>query len=256
MGKETTISWTDHTFNPWQGCTEVSPGCDNCYARVLDSRWGGPSHWGKGVPRQTRGDDYWKQPVKWNAVAARADRRETVFCASMADVMDDEAPEGQRERLWELIDQTPNLVWQLLTKRPTRYTQYLPTEGFKHGNVWLGTSAENQHFYEIRWPVLRIVARDFDLLSFVSYEPALGPLRILDLWRRDGGSPEWLICGGESGDGRRPMSQEWAEDVASDCEITGTKFWMKQMSARTPNAGAKLIPAHLLIRQKPILGVW
>lgn len=255
MGKETNISWTQHTFNPWHGCTKVSPGCDNCYAATLDARWG-DSHWGKGIPRRVFGDKHWAEPLAWDAAARKADNRKTVFCASMADVMDDEAPADQRERLWELIDQTPNLIWQLLTKRPTRYTQYLPTEGFKYDNVWLGASAENHHFYEIRWSVLRVVAQDFDTLSFISYEPALGPIRVLQFAREhdsDGHatSPDWLICGGESGDQRRPMEQKWAEEAASDCEITGTKFFMKQMSARSPAIGSNLIPAHLLIRQIP-----
>jgi protein gp37 len=258
MGQETGISWCHSTFNPWHGCTKISPGCDNCYAETLDKRFGEP-HWGKGVPRKVMSDAYWKEPLKWNRLAAASGKPWRVFCASMADVMDDEAPAGQRERLWELIDNTPNLTWLLLTKRPTRYTSYLPPDGFKHGNVWLGTSAENHRFYEVRWSVLRIVSQEFDLVSFVSYEPALGPLRVLEFAREhdsDGHStsPDWLICGGESGSGRRPMEQSWAEDVASDCEIVGTKFWMKQLSAQTPAKGADLIPAHLLIHEFPNFG--
>jgi protein gp37 len=255
VGKETGISWTDHTFNPWWGCTKVSPGCDNCYAETLDKRWGEP-HWGKGVSRRAFGDKHWNEPLQWNQAACKAGVKRKVFCASMADVMDDEAPAGQRERLWGLIDDTSNLIWQLLTKRPTRYTQYLPVDGFKHNNVWLGTSAENQHFYDVRWSVLRIVCDDFDLDSFISYEPALGPLSILEFARKhemDGHAvcPDWLICGAESGANRRPMEQKWAENIADECEITGTKFFMKQMGARTPEQGAQLIPAHLLIRQFP-----
>ena len=255
MGKETGISWTNHTFNPWWGCTEVTPGCDNCYARVLDARWGG-DHWGKGKPRRTFGNKHWEEPWKWNKDAEASGVKAKVFCASMADVMDDEAPEGQRERLWDVIDHTPHLIWQLLTKRPTRYTSYLPPEGFKHGNVWLGTSAENQHFYDLRWSVLRVVANDYDLTSFISYEPALGPLRILGFAHNHENDrfetvPDWIICGGESGSGRRTMEQKWAENLQSECEIAGVAFWMKQMSAQTPDKGYDLIPAHLLIRQFP-----
>src|ERR1700690_3208874 len=108
MGKDTSISWTDSTFSPWWGCTKVSPGCDNCYAETFDKRWGTP-HWGKGVPRRVFSDKHWAEPLKWNRLAGASGKPWRVFCASMADVMDDEAPEGQRERLWELIDQTPNL---------------------------------------------------------------------------------------------------------------------------------------------------
>jgi len=120
MAKNTTIAWTHHTFNPWIGCTKVSMGCDNCYAETLDHRWG-DDNWGKGKPRRITSDSNWRQPLAWNRAAANAGRIDKVFCGSMCDVMDDEAPAGGRERLWELIDQTPHLIWQLLTKRPHRY---------------------------------------------------------------------------------------------------------------------------------------
>ena len=128
MGRETGISWTDATFNPWWGCTKVSAGCDNCYAEKFDRRVGG-SHWGKGMPRREFGDKHWNEPLKWDVDAKKSGRHLRVFCASMADVMDDEAPSGARQRLWELIDATPNIIWQLLTKRPHRYVR-LPA--FKH----------------------------------------------------------------------------------------------------------------------------
>ncbi len=246
MGKNTSISWCDHSWNPWWGCTEVSPGCDNCYARVLDERWG-ESHWGKGVPRRVMSDSYWRQPLRWDALAKKEGVKHKVFCASMADVMDDEAPEGQRERLWELIDNTPNLIWQLLTKRPQRYERYFPIAGFKHWNLWLGTSAENQANYNLRWPFLKEAADRRGLVTFISYEPALGPLKL----REKIGRPNWVICGGESGAGRRPMEQEWAENLRAECENDGVAFWMKQMSAQTPDKGKDLIPTHLLIHQFP-----
>lgn len=248
--KDTGISWTNSTHNPWHGCTEVSPGCDACYARVLDARWG-HAHWGKGVPRKTMSDDYWRQPLKWDKAAGISGIKHKVFCASMADVMDDEAPEGQRERLWELIDQTPNLIWQLLTKRPHRYKRYLPAN-FKHSNVWLGSSAENQHFYDIRWPILREAADMRGLITFISYEPALGPLTLRsNVSDNHFKVPDQVICGGESGATRRPFEQEWAESIAKECKLYGVAFFMKQMSARTPEQGAQLIPAHLLIREFP-----
>ena len=247
MGETTSISWCTHTFNSWWGCTEVSDGCDHCYARVLDGRWGGESHWGKGVPRKTMSDAYWRQPLRWNANAAKEGVKHKVFCASMADVMDDEAPEGQRERLWELIDNTPNLIWQLLTKRPQRYMRFLPKE-FKHCNVWLGMSAENQSMFEVRADHLINASVDRGTLAFISYEPALGPLT---LSTRPNWQLDWLICGGESGNDRRPMEQVWAENIRKECEERGTKFFMKQMSARTPDQGKALIPIHLLINEFP-----
>src|ERR1700733_10436637 len=174
MGEKTGISWTDSTFNPWIGCTKVSDGCDHCYAETLNHRWGS-DNWGKGKPRRVTSDSNWREPIRWNKVAGSEGVKHKVFCASLADVMDDEAPAGVRERLWELIDNTPHLIWQLLTKRPHRYSRYLP-QWFKHGNVWLGTSAENQEFYDIRWPILREVAHQYNAISWISYEPALGPL--------------------------------------------------------------------------------
>lgn len=255
MGATTKIAWTDHTFNPWIGCTKVSAGCDHCYAETLNHRWGN-DNWGKGKPRRLTSNSNWREPLKWNKAAEAAGIKAKVFCASLADVMDDEAPEGARERLWGLIDITPNLIWQLLTKRPQRYTSYLPPDGFRHENVWLGTSAENQHFYDIRWGVLRIIAKEFDCVSWISYEPALGPLSMIDspIAHIDDGyvkSPDWIICGGESGPGHRSMDQKWAENIQCECEGIGVKFFMKQMSAATPDKGKDLIPAHLLIREFP-----
>lgn len=244
--KDTHISWTDNTFNPWIGCTAVSPGCDHCYAETLNHRWGN-DNWGKGKPRRVTSESNWHQPVKWNKEAAKAGRVEKVFCASLADVMDDEAPVGVRERLWALIDSTPNLIWQLLTKRPTRYERYLPAV-FKHNNVWLGTSAETQDYYNVRWPILAEISEKMNLKSFISYEPALGPLTLRQCFGR---CPDWIIMGGESGPKRRIMSQSWAENLKKECEDSGISFWMKQMSARTPEEGAALIPVDLLVRQFP-----
>jgi protein gp37 len=247
MGKDTGISWTDSTFNPWHGCVPVSPGCDNCYAAEQDIRYGGESHWGKGAPRRTFGDKHWKQPLQWDRDAKAAGVIHKVFCGSMCDVMDDEAPAGQREQLWELIDATPNLIWQLLTKRTHRYTRYLPESGFKHDNVWLGTTCESQQFYDTRWPILYDICDLMGLVSFISYEPAIGPLTMLDCEA----VPDWLIFGGETGDNRRPMQEQWARDIKAECEEFGVAFFMKQMSAYSPAQAAKLIPVDLLVRQSP-----
>lgn len=246
MGERTGISWTDHTFNCWWGCTKVSAGCDNCYAAAFDRRVGG-DHWGKGVPRREFKDKHWSEPLAWDRAARAAGVQAKVFCASMADVMDDEAPEGGRERLWELIDATPNLIWQLLTKRPHRYLRYLPKE-FKTNNVWLGTTAENQEMFEARIHHLVAASIEIGATNFISYEPALGPLT-LDGWPNM--QIDWLICGGESGPNRRPMEQAWADSIMSECKERGTAFFMKQMSALTPDKGKSLIPEHLRIHQFP-----
>jgi len=248
MGEVTSISWTDHTFNPWEGCTPVSPGCNHCYAETRDKRHmnGKVSHWGKGAPRRVTSDSTWEKPLQWNRAAAKAGRRDKVFCGSLCDIMDDEAPEGQLERLLALIDETPHLIWQLLTKRPHRYLRRLPA-AFRHQNVWLGASAENQQYYDVRWPILRAAAERYHTISFISYEPALGPLTLLGF----SSFPDWVICGGETGPHFRPMEQQWAESLRDECQQLGVRFWMKQVNGRRPKEAAALIPVELLIRQFP-----
>lgn len=248
MGKETGISWTDHTFNPWWGCTKVSLGCDNCYAEAFDKRVGG-AHWGKGQPRRTFGEKHWDEPYKWDRAAEKAGEQAKVFCASMADVMDDEAPEGERERLWKLINATPNLIWQLLTKRPQRFGKYLP-EFFGH-NVWLGITAENQEFFDVRWPHLLNAVQHHGCVSFVSYEPAVGALSLTKAFALDNESPDWLIFGGETGNGRRECDVEWAKAIQEECRILEVSFFMKQMSARTPTEAKSLIPITLNVQEFP-----
>jgi protein gp37 len=246
MGEVTGISWTDHTFNPWWGCTKVSPGCDNCFADAFDKRVGG-NHWGKGVPRRTFGDKHWDEPLKWNAAARMTGVRAKVFCGSMCDIMDDEAPEGQRERLWKLIDATPNLIWQLLTKRPQRYRRYCP-ERFKYINVWLGMTAENQEAFDVRVDHLIDASINIGTRDFISYEPALGPLTFES---RPNYAPDWVIFGGESGNSRRPCDRRWAETLLAECRAKGIAFFMKQMSARTPAEGKAAIPPELNIQEFP-----
>jgi len=121
------ISWTTHTFNPWVGCTKVSAGCVHCYAETLNKRTG-HANWGPGAERRVTSDVNWRKPIKWNRQADAAGERTKVFCASMADVFDEEAPAYARERLWTLIRMTPFLDWQLLTKRPTNIRRFLPKD--------------------------------------------------------------------------------------------------------------------------------
>lgn len=249
MGEMTGISWTDHTFNPWWGCTRVSAGCDHCYAETFDKRVGG-DHWGAGKARRTFGEKHWNEPLRWDRQHEKDGTLGLVFCASMADVMDDEAPVGARERLWGLIDETPHLVWQLLTKRPQRYERYLPAT-FKLGNVWLGVTAEDQTNYNLRWPILARACDRWKLRSWISYEPALGPLTLLDcpIW------PTWVIFGGESGNGRRECAAEWARNIVKERNEfqPHLALFVKQMSARTPDEGKRLIPPDLMIQEFPRL---
>jgi protein gp37 len=246
MGNTTGIAWTDRTFNPWWGCTKVSPACDNCYAatvaknRKLDV-------WGAGIPTIQTSEANRKTPLAWNRKAALEGVRYKVFTLSMGDVMDAEVPQAWRKELWEIIDQTPNLDWQLLTKRPENYRRFLPGQ-FKHQNVWFGTTAENQQYYDARWPTLAKLRDRFPAAPlWISYEPALGPITLKTAQSR----PDWVVCGGESGSGYRQMETEWAESMLEECRELGVAYFMKQMASATLVRANKLIPGHLLIRQYP-----
>lgn len=219
MGLNSKIEWTTHTFNPWWGCTKVSTGCKHCYAETLSKRWG-HDFWGPGKPRRLMSDAHWREPLKWNAEAAEFGERSRVFCASMADVFEENAPEGELERLWELIRKTPCLDWQLLTKRPHRILESLPEDwGDGYANVWLGTSVENQKVIQ-RIDHLREVP---SVIRFLSLEPLLGPLRGLDL-----AGIQWAIVGGESGPGARPMNPQWVREIKRQCEDANVAFFFKQ----------------------------
>jgi protein gp37 len=228
MAETTGIAWTDHTFNPWWGCTKVSPGCKNCYADTLSSRYGFDI-WGPDKPRRFFSDQHWREPLKWEKRAAREGVRERVFCASMADVFEDNVDLLEhRARLFDLIEATPHLDWQLLTKRPENVARLVPrewNEGRWPGNVWIGASAEDQ---------ARLVQRMAHLarlpapVRFLSCEPLLGPLDLLSV----GVLPDWVIVGGESGPGARPFNVAWARSLRSQAHGTGIAFFMKQFGAR------------------------
>ena len=170
--KGSAINWCDNTFNGWEGCTRVSPGCDHCYAETRDGRHltEPVSHWGKGAPRRVMSDVKWREPLSWNRDAAGADTRPRVFCASLADWADSEAPTGQRERLWALIRETPNLDWLLLTKRAGNIRRMLPPDwGTGYPNVWLGVTVENRQHGLPRLDALRSIPA---AVRFASIEPS------------------------------------------------------------------------------------
>jgi protein gp37 len=264
VGKESAIAWTDHTFNAWWGCTEVSPGCDNCYARELDKARGGPTgpHWGKGVDRRVMSEAYWLQPYAWNAAAAAEGLIKRVFTLSMGDFCDPDGPDDQRERLIAVINQTPSLLWMILTKRPTYYLRYLPSKGFEHDNVTLGCTTETQEYYDVRVPFLEGAARELTrrnrerwvtrprqrVRTFASYGPALGPITTL---HRE--IPDMVIFEGETGgaEKRRPVDPEWARAMRDECAERGVAFFMKQLGGRTPDEAAAIVPVDLLIHQFP-----
>jgi protein gp37 len=223
MAEKTGISWTNHTFNIVWGCEKVSPACDNCYAETLALRFGFDV-WGKDKPRRTFAVKHWNEPLKWDARAANDGVRRLVFCSSMCDVFENHPTViAELKKLWPLIKATPNLTWQLLTKRPARIKSSLPDDwGQGYSNVWLGATIEDNRFIG-RANHLRSVPA---ACRFVSYEPATGPLNMLDLTGLD-----WVIFGGESGAGFRQHDPQWARDSLAACRAAGKAFFYKQGSS-------------------------
>jgi protein gp37 len=219
MSSFSSIEWTTHTFNPWWGCTKVSDGCKFCYAETLSHRYG-HDFWGPTKPRRVMSDAYWTNPIKWNREAEQSSTRTQVFCASMADVFEERPPEGQLDRLWEVIRQTPWLDWQLLTKRPHLITENLPTDWNNgYSNVWLGTSVEDDRVLHRIQHLATVPA----VVHFLSVEPLIGPITRLPL-----GGIDWVIVGGESGPGARPMEHEWVQDIRQQCGKAKVAFFFKQ----------------------------
>jgi len=239
MSENSAISWTTHTFNVWWGCTKVSAGCTNCYADTLATRYG-HNIWGPKADRRFFGEKHWNEPLKWNRDAEKAGTRARVFCASMADVFEfhmlpniQSLMNSERARLWELIERTPMLDWLVLTKRPENIHSMIPVRWLHEvpENVWYGTSTENQEQADKRIPeLLNVPAR----VRFLSAEPLLGPVDLHDYigWHMSD-IPEdmkihWVIAGGESGNGARPMHPDWARSLRDQCQAAGVAYHFKQ----------------------------
>ena len=273
MAENTKIEWTDHTFNPWEGCQKVGPGCDHCYAETRNARFAGGTaiNWGPGAPRRRTSASNWALPKRWNARSdtfmAQHGRRQRVFCASLADVFDNAVDPQWRADLFALIAATPNLDWLLLTKRIGNVRGMLAE--LAHGNdpdlslldmmplpnVWLGATVVNQEEADRDIPKLLAVPA---AKRFLSIEPLLGTID-LGLCDCDKGSVagpggaggvtcpkcggtggrtlDWVIIGGESGHGARPMSPDWARCLRDQCRTAGVPFLFKQWGDWVPMLG-------------------
>ena len=252
------IEWTDHTFNPWWGCSEVSPGCDHCYARTLAKRLHPNLElWGPKSQRLLFPPKHWNEPLGWNRKAEKVGRRDRVFCASMADVFDNQVDlDEERAELWTLIHKTPGLDWLLLTKRVANVARMVPVSwmnGHWPKYVRLGISVVNQSEAD----------RDIDKLvqlpcrNFLSLEPLLGDLDLSSWlaiepdrnwsWRVktkffEDPQIDWVIVGGESGSGARPMNPRWARDLRDQCVAAAVPFMFKQWGEWAPGAN---FPEHI-----------
>lgn len=238
------IQWTHHTMNPVEGCVKVSDACTYCYAEERNKRFHAGNNWGPKSRRLQRSDSYWQQPIKWNAEARRTGERHRVFCASLADVFEDHADWVQpRLRLWALIQKTPHLDWLLLTKRPENFPRFLPWNRSEKPwpNVWLGVTAENNECLQTRVPLLLTQPA---AVHFLSMEPLLEdvdiprewlqPFHEIDASLKPTAKIDWVIVGGESGNGKkiRSMPVRWALRLLRQCASTKTPFFMKQLGSK------------------------
>lgn len=233
MAKDSKIEWTHHTFNPWWGCAKVSAACEHCYAETWAKRVGN-SIWGRSSPRRFFGDHHWKEPISWNLEAQKAKERRRVFCASMADVFERRAELNVwRSRLWGLIQKTPMLDWLLLTKRPQNISEMVPWKNDEWpGNIWLGTTVENQFWANKRLPDL---LKQKTSVRFLSCEPLLGEINLKDWFTDKKANPiDWIIAGGESGPRSRPMNPDWARSLRDQCKKRKIAFHFKQWGHWVP----------------------
>lgn len=230
MGETTKIEWADMTFNAWVGCTKVSPACDNCYAEnLMDTRYG-QVRWGAGEPRRRTSASNWKHPRRWQRQAESDGSRPFVFCSSLADVFDNEVDEEWRCDLFKLIEETPNLVWLLLTKRIGNVMKM--TGGVLPINAAIGATMPNQYEYDRdRMKLWEVKQEARPLFTFGSFEPLLGPV-ILDKY-----APDWIIVGGESGQSARPMELDWARSLKRQSAELGRVFNFKQVGGKASDKG-------------------
>ena len=259
MSTNSKIEWTDHTFNPWWGCTKVHQGCTHCYAETLDKRYG-ESHWGNNPRRMIVGE--WGKPEKWNRDAMKDfGRPARVFCASMCDLFEKyDGPvvnqqgdtlfvDGERvthvpratpvtldwlrARVFQIVEKTPNLEWLFLTKRPENVPEMVPERWLKEWprNVMTGTSPCDQETADECIPHLRKVPGR----RFLSCEPLLGPIDLPFFREDEGGSRSihWVIVGVESRGKRVGRFADGYEDAArsiiTQCDAAGVPCFNKQM---------------------------
>lgn len=237
MGK-TKIEWCDFTWNPWIGCSKVSPACDFCYAEdLMDHRYGRVA-WGgerKRTSEQTR-----QMPLKWDREAREAGRKNTVFCLSLGDIWDKEVNPAWRRESFEVMRATKHLLYLLLSKRIGNAIEMAKAAGGLPSNAALGSTLINQLEWNRDYPKLKEAERILKpRFTFVSIEPMLGPIDTR------GDLPDWVICGGESGRHARPMHPDWARGIRDQCVAAGVPFFMKQMTKKAE------IPTDIMIREFP-----
>lgn len=266
MVANSAISWTDHTWNPWIGCTKVSPACDRCYAEQWAKRYG-RAQWGD-HPRERTSANTWRQPMKWNRETPGA----FVFCASLADIFDNQVDPQWRADAFDVMRATPALTYLLLTKRPQNIEKLAAAAGGLPANAMLGCTVVTPD--EAERDIPKLLAAKAALAAcgaFVSIEPMLAPMSVKKfLWpvcaywpagysldeAKAAGKVEykpqslvwagcvfldWVIVGGESGAGARPIEADWVRAIRDECQNARVPFHFKQWGGFTAKAGGKEI---------------
>lgn len=233
MSDNSAIEWTDATWNPVTGCTKVGPGCDHCYAERFAERFRGVS----GHPYEQGFDltlrpERLSQPTRWH-------RPRMIFVNSMSDLFHKEIHDGFIDQVFDTMETANHHIYQVLTKRSSRLARYVnqrysQTTVYKH--IWLGVSVEDRQ----RSNRIAHLQRTRASVRFLSVEPLLGPIGPIDL-----AGISWVIVGGESGPGARPMNVNWAREIRDQCAEQGVEFFFKQWGGKTPKAGGRLLDGEL-----------
>ncbi|MGR3277663.1 DUF5131 family protein [Acaryochloris marina NIES-2412] len=230
MSDNTGIEWTDTTWNPVRGCTKISPGCKNCYAKTFAERWRGV----KGHPYEHGFDlrlvpDKLFEPLSWA-------RSRMIFVNSMSDLFHEDIPDAYIATVFRVMHVANWHTFQVLTKRPERLSMLANTELrdlTDSPNIWLGVSVENRRY---GLPRITHLQRTPAAIRFLSIEPLLEDIGILDL---DG--IDWVIVGGESGQRARPMAPEWVRSVRDQCVRSGVSFFFKQWGGRNKKKAGRML---------------
>jgi len=233
MSERTAISWTQKTWNPWRGCTKISPGCEHCYMFTAQEKrqkeTGNFAMWNPNVVQKTT---TWRDPFRWQKLCEKAGITERVFTCSWSDWFHRDA-DYLRPEAWRIVRDCPNLIFQILTKRAERMPRHLPPDwGSGYRNVWLGVSVENLKFLW-RMDYLRKTPAH---TRFISAEPLLEDISAqINLE-----GIHQVIVGGESGKGFRPMPHDWARALLAKCREANVAYFFKQSAALRTETGVQL----------------
>jgi protein gp37 len=284
MAGNSNIAWTNKTWNPVRGCERVSEGCRKCYAEILAARHSYPGGWGEGIAEWvTRPGG--KKEARWTGVLRTVeDRLEAplrwrkparVFVNSMSDLFHKDVPEHFIDNVFAVMAQCPQHTFQILTKRPQRMWAYMAEKNRHYlvlhtisalgmmncpwplPNVWLGVSCEDQATMEERVPLL---LKTPAAVRWISAEPLLGPISFEGCWVPYENPAihinwleklDWVVIGGESGSGARPLELDWARSLIAQCQAVGAKVFVKQDNGSRPGMQGRFTAEEWALKEYP-----